>query len=192
MICHSEKFCERNFDTPIDKFKKPYGVWMKAEPRRRHQTIGPKWLRQGGRILTSTPMNETKRNNSRVVTGDDAVGDYNPEKLGMQVDIMIPQNMTSRSENNGMGAVIGETSSNNTAGLVLKNIQAREILELNEASGMEVMDQKRRRVEETKLSGLTEKQNDEDADMTDTQNNGNTVSKNLLKAGAALQARQSL
>lgn len=93
MISHSEKFCERIFDTPLDKIEKPYGVWMKAEPRRRYQTIGSKWLRQGRRIPTSTPMNETMENNRRVGIVDDAEGDYNTEKSGMQVYITIPQNI---------------------------------------------------------------------------------------------------
>lgn len=47
MIGHREKFCEKLFDTPIEQREKPYGIWMKAEPRRRNHTIGVKWLRPG-------------------------------------------------------------------------------------------------------------------------------------------------
>lgn len=36
---HNEKFCHKNFDTPLERIEKPYGIWMKAEPRRRNHTI---------------------------------------------------------------------------------------------------------------------------------------------------------
>lgn len=51
LIGHSEKLCSRIFDTPIEDIKKPYGSWMRAEPKRRNHTIGAKWLRQGGTII---------------------------------------------------------------------------------------------------------------------------------------------
>lgn len=38
-IGHREKSCERFFDTPLKKIEKPYGVWMRAKPRRRMHTI---------------------------------------------------------------------------------------------------------------------------------------------------------
>lgn len=33
MIGHGEKFCEMIFDIPLDQIEKPYGAWMKAEPK---------------------------------------------------------------------------------------------------------------------------------------------------------------
>lgn len=48
MIGHAENFCERLFDTPPEEIEKPYGVWMRAEPRRRMHTMGAKWLKPGG------------------------------------------------------------------------------------------------------------------------------------------------
>lgn len=47
MMGHNENFCDKIFDTPLESIEKPYGIWMKAEPRRRNHTIGSKWLRQG-------------------------------------------------------------------------------------------------------------------------------------------------
>uniref|UniRef100_A0A803PDK1 Uncharacterized protein n=1 Tax=Cannabis sativa TaxID=3483 RepID=A0A803PDK1_CANSA len=35
------------FDTPLDSINKPYGLFLKAAPRRRNHTIGSKWLRSG-------------------------------------------------------------------------------------------------------------------------------------------------
>lgn len=45
LVGHSEKFCEKIFDTPLEIIEKPYGAWLRAEPRRRSHTIGTKWLR---------------------------------------------------------------------------------------------------------------------------------------------------
>lgn len=50
MMGHNEKFFEKIFHTPIESIEKPYGIWMKAEPRRRNHTIGSKWLRQGNQF----------------------------------------------------------------------------------------------------------------------------------------------
>lgn len=45
MIGHSDKFCEKLFE---DKIEKPFGAWMRADPRRRLHTMGSKWLKPGG------------------------------------------------------------------------------------------------------------------------------------------------
>lgn len=55
MIGHAENFYDRLFDTPMEQVEEPYGVWMRAEPRRRMHTIGAKWLRLGG----ISPMENT-------------------------------------------------------------------------------------------------------------------------------------
>lgn len=54
MIGHAEKYCEKLFDTPMELIAKPYGVWMRAEPRRKSYTMGAKWLRPGGAVPTSS------------------------------------------------------------------------------------------------------------------------------------------
>lgn len=46
MIGHGEKFCEKMFDATMEEIEKPYGVWMKAEPRCRTHTMGAKWLQK--------------------------------------------------------------------------------------------------------------------------------------------------
>lgn len=56
MMRHNEKFCHRIFDMPIEQIEKPYGIWMKAEPRRRNHTIGSKWLRQSSQSLAKDTM----------------------------------------------------------------------------------------------------------------------------------------
>uniref|UniRef100_A0A803PEU0 CCHC-type domain-containing protein n=1 Tax=Cannabis sativa TaxID=3483 RepID=A0A803PEU0_CANSA len=47
IIGHSEKFCPTLFDTPAEKIVKPYGVWMRAQPRRKNNLVGCQWLRDG-------------------------------------------------------------------------------------------------------------------------------------------------
>ncbi|KAM6561714.1 hypothetical protein CsatA_030953 [Cannabis sativa] len=44
-IGHSEKFCHRLFDEPIETIAKPYGMFMKAPDRRQGKQIGARWLR---------------------------------------------------------------------------------------------------------------------------------------------------
>lgn len=92
-----------------------------------------------------------------------------------------------------MGITEGEMYANNTAGNNLKFIPAREISNDNELNGLEIVDQKRRRVDRPNLNGLTEEHSKsiEDTDMIVTQSNDNTQPKNLLLAGSALQTRLS-
>lgn len=48
MIGHGERFCDRIFDRPIEHIERPYGAWLRADPRLRTHTMGAKWLRSGG------------------------------------------------------------------------------------------------------------------------------------------------
>ncbi|KAK1403031.1 hypothetical protein POM88_002636 [Heracleum sosnowskyi] len=61
------KFCSKLFDTPENEITKPYGVWMRAQPRRHNNLIGAKWLRygeestvesEGGISLSRTPASK--------------------------------------------------------------------------------------------------------------------------------------
>ncbi|KAM6549548.1 hypothetical protein CsatB_021224 [Cannabis sativa] len=47
ILGHSERFCEKLFDTPLDEIEKPYNLELKAAPRRKNHTIGARWLRPG-------------------------------------------------------------------------------------------------------------------------------------------------
>lgn len=44
---HSERFCDKIFDTPLVLIPKPYGPGMKAPSRGRTHTMGARWPRQG-------------------------------------------------------------------------------------------------------------------------------------------------
>uniref|UniRef100_A0A803NVG6 Uncharacterized protein n=1 Tax=Cannabis sativa TaxID=3483 RepID=A0A803NVG6_CANSA len=47
IIGHSERFCHRIYDTPLESISKPYGLWVKADPPRKNKLIGARWLRTG-------------------------------------------------------------------------------------------------------------------------------------------------
>ncbi|XP_062089039.1 uncharacterized protein LOC133795601 [Humulus lupulus] len=47
IIGHSERFCPKLFDTPLEDIEKPYGVFMRVAPRRQKNLIGAQWLRSG-------------------------------------------------------------------------------------------------------------------------------------------------
>ena len=55
LIGHNEKYCERIFETSLDQIEKPYGPWMKSEPKHRNYTLGAQWLRKGGNFPVNSP-----------------------------------------------------------------------------------------------------------------------------------------
>lgn len=54
IIGHADKFCSKLFDTPINEIVRPYGVWMRAQPRRQSNLIGSKWLRNDGELVSES------------------------------------------------------------------------------------------------------------------------------------------
>lgn len=203
-IGHTDKFCEALFDNPEDKDVRKYDSSLRAQMQRQTGNSTNQWLRgpdgrllnpvEGRGIPVSSQMDGMMRDDSRVVTVNGAVGDCNPLNPGAQVGTAYP-NMASRSGNYGMGNTEGDMSVINTEGNILKIVPAREML--NQKNGLEIVDEKRHRVNGPNLNGLTEEQknNIEDTYMTGTQHNehnDNMESKNLILAGTAMQTRQSL
>ncbi|KAM6584443.1 hypothetical protein CsatB_011445 [Cannabis sativa] len=47
LIGHSENFCPKLFDTPEDEIVKPYGSFMRAQPRRKNYLLSSQYLRTG-------------------------------------------------------------------------------------------------------------------------------------------------
>uniref|UniRef100_A0A803PKR6 Reverse transcriptase domain-containing protein n=1 Tax=Cannabis sativa TaxID=3483 RepID=A0A803PKR6_CANSA len=58
ILGHSERFCERLFDTPLHLIDKPYNKELKAAPRRRNYASGAQWLRSGV-VTRSTNLSPT-------------------------------------------------------------------------------------------------------------------------------------
>ncbi|KAF4383757.1 hypothetical protein G4B88_020079 [Cannabis sativa] len=53
LMGHSERLCPRTFDTPPHLIVKPYGIGMKALPRR-HQNFAPSPFLRSGKVATAT------------------------------------------------------------------------------------------------------------------------------------------
>lgn len=97
MVGHSDKLCERLFDTLEDKIEKPLGTWMRAEPRRRTHTMGSKWLRQGGII----PMKSTGEDGGDKFVNPIISDEISHEKSGTLIDGKVEGKTSSAGENNG-------------------------------------------------------------------------------------------
>lgn len=89
MIGHGEKFCERLFETSAEEIEKPYGVRMKAKPRRCNHTMSSKWLRQGGKNPVSFPADTEGDEGMKVVATNYAINEHDPDKLGNRMDVAL-------------------------------------------------------------------------------------------------------
>ncbi|KAK1395060.1 hypothetical protein POM88_014116 [Heracleum sosnowskyi] len=183
---HSDKFCEKLFDTPEDKIEKPFGAWMRADPRRRMHTMGSKWLRPGGVTPVKSSVEEggvrsgsvtnargINHGNSGMDLGDNlkattsSVG-VNQGEAGKQIvtfESLLPRSQGNKSSTNGKNIIVDpkEMSSN---------------------------DPKKRRVED--IYGPEIRESPDLEMLLSPQEHEIQNQKNLLMAGAALQARQSL
>lgn len=64
MVGHSDKFCEKLFDTMDGNIEEPFGAWMRDEPRRRTYMMGNKWLRHGSSFPVKNTVDEDKADSS--------------------------------------------------------------------------------------------------------------------------------
>lgn len=60
IVRHGERFSDRAFDNPFESIEKPYGAWLRADPRRRTHTMGSKWLRNVELFREAIPAGRTK------------------------------------------------------------------------------------------------------------------------------------
>lgn len=189
LIGHGERYCERIFESPDEIIEKPYGSWLRAEPRRRSHTMGSKWLRSGGNSQGRFSGDGGKKE------GDKSNPDNGAQGKQISVDVGSTQQTVKENELTGKtGGVIGIGISCQDGPYQI-NIQNSKIpLEANEfgpnSTDLIVTDPKRRRMDSDVVNdnSITQEQ---DTEM-ETQENNNMVSKNDLMAGTALQSRQSL
>lgn len=183
-IGHNEKFCEKLFDTPFKQIEKPYGVWMRAEPRRRNYTEGSKWLKQGKVIPAADRETEQvqKRDESHAKFPADKA--MNTVNYGNDLGDNVTGNSTAVNENQG----------NNDKMVTISNLifesgqEGREEVEGNvESDGLFILDSKRRRTMQPNDTVMYNEQGLRDGEMLDSQNQ-----KNEFVANSAAQARLSL
>lgn len=156
MIGHGEKFCEKIFDTPMEEIEKPYGVWMKAEPRRRTHTMRAKWLRQCGKDPAMVPVETTAELGREISSTKDAGNDKDPVNAGNRIDMATSSKNMVVGGKNGTGGFSGENISQPTF-MLANEISADKDIASNEEIGLQISDPKRRRIEKPKESGPGEK-----------------------------------
>lgn len=191
IIGHNERYCERLFDTPVEKIEKPYGVWMKAEPRRRTYTEGSRWLRQGRSGPAVTTVAEGSQTKESTISNNLAVVVQQPVKSAEDVsnvnhgkEVMQIPNKGGQS-NNSMEIISGFNLENTTRE---RENNVKEI----ESNGLVILDTKRRRTEEANILDKNDDQAQRDEEMLDSLNSNSSNQKNLYGAGAASQARLAL
>ena len=58
LIGHSDNFCAKLFDGQGENIERPYGSWMRDDPKSRSYTMGNKWLRSNGATLMTSLGNK--------------------------------------------------------------------------------------------------------------------------------------
>lgn len=106
MIGHGEKI----FDTPLEEIEKFYGVWMRAEPRRRNHTMGAKWLRQGGKNPVSFPVATTADSEGGIIATKSAVITPDPMKVGNKTDMAVNSKKIMIGGTSGTGENLGDNN----------------------------------------------------------------------------------
>ncbi|XP_074351785.1 uncharacterized protein LOC141690929 [Apium graveolens] len=107
MVGHGEKFYERIFDYPINQIERPYGAWMRAEPRRQNHSIGAKWLRQGGGPSMTFPAKDKGSNNLNGGTEIGAEVTGNPKIKGIGLHLGTSRDKEREGDNEGVGGERG-------------------------------------------------------------------------------------
>lgn len=187
MVGHSDKFCAKLFDTPLDKIEKPYGSWMHADPPRRNHTIGSKWLRMGGGVFPASNMVAAHGNKSVTEIGANEI--RKGDKSGITIVRDGFDNVGERRENQG---AISALANINTS--LLTNNQKNKIQNLFTSAEVEnteflVADPKRRRMDQEIRS--TERRNMKEDTLMSPQDEDNQNQKNSILMGAVMQARHS-
>ncbi|KAK1381963.1 hypothetical protein POM88_019698 [Heracleum sosnowskyi] len=189
MVGHGEKFCATLFEEPLETIEKPYGAFMRAEPRRRSHTIGSKWLRSG----VSGPGNFTVVDSG---TGRREVVTVNNDNSGLQGDNVggyVKDKPLGVIQ--GRGEIKGITINSNLASEATNAEQNGEVSKqagdnnVSEPNEIIVLETKRRRMGQDIEPTMENRTHD--VEMTN-QEESNQNQKNGLLAGTALQARLSL
>uniref|UniRef100_A0A803PVR0 Reverse transcriptase domain-containing protein n=1 Tax=Cannabis sativa TaxID=3483 RepID=A0A803PVR0_CANSA len=107
IIGHSERYCNRLFDKPLEEIEKPYGLWMKADPIRRKQKFGAQWLRTGttadDHFSGEHGFPEASKNAFNENQGDSITPSFPGENQGKNKGIQ--SNVNDSKDNNGENVI---------------------------------------------------------------------------------------
>ncbi|KAM6567272.1 hypothetical protein CsatA_026400 [Cannabis sativa] len=182
LIGHSERFCRRLFQQPIEQIVKPYGEFMRAVPQKSYKNIGARWLRNRGWQPEGVSGNN--------VPGQSSTHQPNME-TNPSVDIAenhATPNLAHKDGNNGMDNLMMEGDKGEEDTGVMEGEISGDIYGKNKAkgkliegsSGMVIFDNKKRKVEDGTMGHVGQAQ----------QTSG--LSKNSSLAGLGAGARQTL
>lgn len=187
LIGHSDKFCSKLFDMQSEEIERPYGSWMRAEPKRRSHTIGNKWLRPGGAIPASQ-SGETDSDKSTAVNA--ATDNSKCRNSGSDLRTKIEGKVPAVGENQGIIAGLQDRSQQ----LVIFHNDSNSVGNLNSLDNNDIIvnDPKRRRTAQDNASPDEVMFNSPNGEnMQDILQNEQLNQKNLIMAGTAMQSRHS-
>ncbi|KAK1359460.1 hypothetical protein POM88_043934 [Heracleum sosnowskyi] len=187
LIGHIDKFCEKLFETPEELIARPFGAWMRVEPRRKNYTLGAKWLRPEGDFPAASSVEGERPIKGKVVTEIIGIADSRGEKEGMMIDssngdkeINLGVNQGSGSNSNRAPKIQNIINYNN-------NIMHDKIAEV-EVTELPIVDPKRRRINDVSDKNSEEITGQEDDNIMEIQDG----SKNVIMAGVVQQPRLAL
>ncbi|XP_030489697.2 uncharacterized protein LOC115706250 [Cannabis sativa] len=219
VLGHSERFCDRLFDTPYDQLDKPYGLEMKAPPRRRNYAAGARWLKPGIATKTggaSSSDHSTVSNSINAVSStakQSSKSGYGQHGINQAQNVGFNQNKSISAANQATRnmeedfPLLNERPNKESVGK--EQFQTEEggtdmANLINNEEALLIIENKRRRMGFANQSGLLVMENVGhgtnventtgptdliDVDM-DAEANGST--KNLFGAGSGSQTRQEL
>ncbi|XP_060973894.1 uncharacterized protein LOC133039105 [Cannabis sativa] len=214
ILGHTERFCERLFDTPRDQIVKSYDEELRAVPRRRRYADGSKWLKSGLAMKTGIPAARVFTSNSS--GGGSSQGTRGADHHQIPIaknpgDSLLPNNYAN-FDKNLYGELRGARHLGKEKSLEIRELNGEESElapgENNSNEGLTFVDNKRRRMGLVDGSGPV---NEEEIEVTNKAHEdtiftemdvvcdsgkvavGSSGSpKNFVGAGLGFQARQSL
>lgn len=200
VIGHSEKFCHKLFDEPLDTIVKPYGLFMKAPDRRNNKQIGARWLKDNMAqpLAGNFGANETGSDDRRMQNSDPRITDTVMIDGGNQGGVD-----GGTGGNKGKSVIMSEKSGE--SGSLARIVSGSYYSNLEEE--VTIIENKRKRVQSEELLGqsivgqplliksVDHLNEDKEADKIlelDQNNEITDGSKNGLPAGFLFGARQEL
>lgn len=185
LIGHSDKFCEKLFDMVEEKIEKPFGSWMRAEPRRKMHTMGNRWLRPSGVAPMKDTVEETINMESSETTNVITMYEKSGSLLSNNVQKKGRLGGENLGENLARNVICSKLLPDNQGTVSIQEKTDKEVDQYE----LVITDPKRRRVGEE--HGPTKIDNPDLEMSVSPQEDENSNQKNLYLAGAALQTRHS-
>lgn len=133
LVGHSEKFCNKLFDTPEEEIARPYGAWMRAPFRKQNKLVGSRWLRDGDR------EEDGDRNTVNEKSGEAKYkGKQTPQILQIREErdnqgdtVIIDKDMGANIASSNKGVILAETSKSNPlkTGVIVVDNKKRRIID---------------------------------------------------------------